>query len=104
VETVVIEKMRTKEAQHWVDLLAKKYGLPTIKVIVKKNLQARGAALDGLFSADDYIIYLSPDAMNIMLTIGHEFYHYMTHIISRGETLDETLAESFGEAFADENT
>jgi curved DNA-binding protein CbpA len=81
---------RTKSAQAAVDMLAKTYGIPSMKMVFQhvfpiKDMVCKDAL--AVYYSNDMIAYFRP-AGTTMSTILHEFYHHLVNCYGIHDVLD----------------
>lgn len=80
-----------KVAQKVIDDLCSKHQLPTIKVIMRRNLGRED--IDAFFNPETYQIEFVRGVSSKVL--HHEFFHYALHVIRIAEEVEEVLSDAF---------
>lgn len=76
-----------------IDGLCEKYRVPYIGVMATKIHDD----FEAQFDIGKCVIVVNSNVSK--QTLAHEFYHYLTYLISIAERLDETLAEEYGNTY-----
>lgn len=77
--------------QELVNQLCKEYQVPNIPVIFNPNPIDGLDNLGGMFKREEYIILISINAD--ILTLVHEFFHYLERIVSVADNVEEKLVQ-----------